>query len=57
MPQYTAPIRDMQFAMQEMFDCYSHYESLGYADATPDMVDAILAEAAKFAENVISPIN
>jgi len=57
MPQYTAPLRDIQFTMQEMFDCYSHYQRLGYEDATPDMIDAILIEAAKFAEQVLAPIN
>ncbi len=57
MPQYTAPLRDIKFVMQEMLDCYSHYERLGYEDATPDMVEAILTEAAKFSEQVLSPIN
>lgn len=57
MQEYKAPIRDFQFVMQEMLDCSTHYESLGYSDATPDMVDAILTEAGKFSEKVLAPIN
>jgi len=57
MPEYKAPIRDMKFVMQELLDCDSHYKKLGYEDASLDMVDAIISEAAKFTEQVIAPIN
>ncbi|REL34753.1 acyl-CoA dehydrogenase C-terminal domain-containing protein [Thalassotalea euphylliae] len=57
MPEYKAPLRDMQFVMQELLDCETHYQNLGYEDATPDMVNAIMAEAGKFTEEVIAPIN
>lgn len=57
MPEYKAPLRDMKFVMQELLDCESHYQNLGYEEATPDMVDAIMGEAAKFTEEVIAPIN
>ncbi|NMP30924.1 acyl-CoA dehydrogenase [Thalassotalea sp. M1531] len=57
MPEYNAPVRDMKFVMQELLDCETHYQSLGYEDATPDMIDAIMGEAAKFTEEVIAPIN
>jgi len=57
MPEYKAPIRDMKFVMQELLDCDTHYQKLGYEDASLDMVDAILAEAAKFTEQVVAPIN
>ena len=57
MPEYKAPIRDMKFVMQELLDCDSHYQKLGYEDASLDMVDAIIAEAAKFTEQVVAPIN
>lgn len=57
MPEYKAPLRDMKFVMQELLDCESHYQTLGYEEATPDMVDAIMGEAAKFTEEVIAPIN
>lgn len=57
MPEYKAPVRDMKFVMQELLDCESHYQKLGYEDASLDMVDAIISEAAKFTEQVIAPIN
>ncbi len=57
MPEYKAPLRDMKFVMQELLDCESHYQQLGYEDANTEMVDAILAEASKFTEQVIAPIN
>ncbi len=57
MPEYNAPVRDMKFVMQELLNCEQHYQQLGYEDASIDMVDAIVAEAAKFTEQVIAPIN
>lgn len=57
MPEYKAPIRDLKFVMRELLDCDSHYQALGYQDASEDMIDAILAEAAKFTEQVIAPLN
>ncbi|MFQ3210407.1 MAG: alkylation response protein AidB-like acyl-CoA dehydrogenase [Colwellia sp.] len=54
---YKAPQRDYKFVMQEMLDCDTHYQTLGYYDATEEMVTAILAEAGKFTEQVIAPIN
>lgn len=60
MMSYKAPMRDMKFAIDEVFDFASHYASLQHTGgdlATPDMVEMILAEMAKFAENTLSPIN
>ena len=58
MQQYKAPLRDIQFALNEVLDFTTHYESLsGAEDASPDMVNAIIDEAAKLAENVIAPLN
>jgi alkylation response protein AidB-like acyl-CoA dehydrogenase len=57
MPEYKAPVRDIKFVMQELLDCDKHYKKLGYDDASEDMVDAIISEAAKFTEQVIAPLN
>ncbi|MDU0113030.1 acyl-CoA dehydrogenase C-terminal domain-containing protein [Psychrosphaera aquimarina] len=57
MPEYKAPLRDYKFVMQELLDCETHYTTLGYEDASLDMVDAILSEAGKFTEQVIAPLN
>jgi alkylation response protein AidB-like acyl-CoA dehydrogenase len=58
MPQYKAPLRDMRFLLNEVFDYPAHYASLSNgADATPDMVEAILEGAATFCEEVLAPLN
>ncbi|WP_336367863.1 acyl-CoA dehydrogenase C-terminal domain-containing protein [Marinobacter sp. C2H3] len=57
MPVYKAPLRDMRFLLNEVFDYPSHYASLeGGANATPDIVDAILSECGRFCEEVLSPL-
>jgi alkylation response protein AidB-like acyl-CoA dehydrogenase len=55
--EYKAPMRDYKFVMQELLTSENHYQTLGYEEASSDMVDAILSEAAKFTEQVIAPIN
>ncbi|MBB4813746.1 alkylation response protein AidB-like acyl-CoA dehydrogenase [Pseudomonas rhodesiae] len=57
MPEYKAPLRDMRFLIDNVFDFHGHYAALGATDASPDMVSAILEEGAKFCENVLSPLN
>lgn len=57
MSEYNAPIRDMQFVLNELAGLSDINALPGYEDATPDLVDAVLEEANKFASNVLSPIN
>ena len=57
MPEYKAPLRDVRFLTDEVFDFTGRYEALGATDATPDMFAAILEEGAKFCEQVIAPLN
>ncbi len=57
MPEYKAPLRDMRFLIDHVFDFHSNYAALGATDASPDMVSAILEEGAKFCENVLAPLN
>ena len=57
MLEYKAPTRDVKFVMQELLYCENHYQKLGYEDASIDMVDAIISEAAKLTEQVIAPLN
>ena len=57
MPTYKAPLRDMRFLINEVFDYERHYKTLPNGeDATPDMVEAILGEMAKLCENTIAPL-
>ncbi|MBW7860366.1 MAG: acyl-CoA dehydrogenase [Rhodocyclaceae bacterium] len=57
MSNYTAPIRDMQFVMQELAGLEEIQQLPGCEEASTDLVDAILDEAAKFASGVLAPLN
>ncbi|MFC3607780.1 acyl-CoA dehydrogenase C-terminal domain-containing protein [Stutzerimonas tarimensis] len=58
MTDYRAPLRDIRFVRDVLLDYPAHYRNLpGGEDATPDMVDAILQEGARFCEEVLSPLN
>ncbi|SDS58351.1 hypothetical protein SAMN05216598_2040 [Pseudomonas asplenii] len=57
MPEYKAPLRDMRFLLDHVFDFHTHYKRLGASEASPDMVAAILDEGAKFCEQVLAPLN
>jgi alkylation response protein AidB-like acyl-CoA dehydrogenase len=57
MSEYRAPIRDMQFVLKELAGLEELAKLPGCEEAAPDVVDAVLEEAAKFAEEVLSPLN
>ncbi|CAA0094356.1 3-methylmercaptopropionyl-CoA dehydrogenase [Zhongshania aliphaticivorans] len=58
MPQYTAPLRDINFVLKEVLNSDKHFASLASREeVSEDLVDAILSEGAKFSENVLSPLN
>ncbi len=58
MADYKAPLRDIQFVMNELLDFPAHYATLpGGEEASPEVVNAILEESAKFCENVLAPLN
>ena len=58
MPAYKAPLRDIRFLMNEVFDYPAHYQTLTSGqNADADTVDMILEGAADYCENVLSPIN
>ncbi|HMM54456.1 MAG TPA: acyl-CoA dehydrogenase [Candidatus Desulfobacillus sp.] len=57
MSTYTAPLRDMQFVLRELAGIEEVGKLPGYEEATPDTVEAILEEAAKFASGVLAPLN
>ncbi len=57
MQYFKAPQKEALFVMNEVLGYAKHYADLNYQDASPDMVEAIFAEAAKFAENELAPIN
>jgi alkylation response protein AidB-like acyl-CoA dehydrogenase len=57
MPVYKAPVDEVLFLLNDVFQI-SRYNNLpGFADASPDLVEPILAEAAKLCEEVVQPLN
>ena len=57
MAVYKAPIKDIQFVLNEVIDVSKLAKLPGYGDATPDTIHAIVEEAAKLCENVLFPLN
>jgi acyl-CoA dehydrogenase len=57
MPTYKAPVEDAQFLLNDVFHVERYSNLPGFADATPDIVEAILGEAGKFSEQVLMPLN
>ena len=57
MPTYKAPVDDVMFLLSDVFHLDRYNNLPGFADATPDLVEAVLAEAAKFCEDVLTPLN
>jgi hypothetical protein len=54
---YKAPIADIKFVIEDVFDYYKHYKQhKDYEEASPDLVDAIIEECAKFSENELLPL-
>ncbi|MFP5391790.1 MAG: acyl-CoA dehydrogenase [Gammaproteobacteria bacterium] len=54
---YTAPLKDMLFVMNELADLSAISQLPGCEDATPDTVEAVLEENAKFCAAEIAPLN
>ena len=50
MPTYKAPVDDVQFLLNDVFHVERYDNLPGFADASADVVAAILGEAAKFSE-------
>ena len=58
MPEYRAPIRDIQFVIRELLGVEDHYANLsGCEQVSGDELGAIFDAGAQFAEQVLAPIN
>ncbi len=56
MPTYTAPIRDMEFVLNEVLGVAAS-DVPGYGELEPEFTSAILEEAGKIASDVLTPLN
>ena len=54
---YKAPVRDFRFILNEVLEIDRYENQPGFEDVSSDLVGQILEEGAKFAEEVIAPIN
>ena len=57
MPAYKAPLEDFDFLYNEFLDLSVCAELPSMAEASPDVIEAVLTEAAKVTESVIQPLN
>jgi alkylation response protein AidB-like acyl-CoA dehydrogenase len=57
MPTYKAPVDDALFLLNDVFHLDRYGNLPGFGDASPDVVEAVLREAAKFSEEVLTPLN
>jgi 3-(methylsulfanyl)propanoyl-CoA dehydrogenase len=54
---YQAPLRDLRFVLHELLDTQRLSGSPALADYSPELADSVLGEAARFAEQVLEPLN
>ena len=54
---YVAPLKDMLFVLNELAGLHAVNALPGCEDATPETVEAVLEENAKFCSEVVAPLN
>jgi len=57
MPGYKAPVDDVMFLLSDVFHVDRYNDLSGFAEATPDLMESALTEAARFCEEVLAPLN
>lgn len=57
MPTYKAPLDDIRFLLNDVHNVAQLAALPGYAEATPDVIEAVLIEGAKICETVLFPLN
>ena len=54
---YVVPQRELSFIFDEIVDYKQHCQMPGFEEASADLIEVILPEAAKFFEQVVAPTN
>ncbi|WP_286264742.1 acyl-CoA dehydrogenase C-terminal domain-containing protein [Thalassotalea atypica] len=58
MTDFKAPVEDINFLVNDVFKFEQHYKKFPeFEEATPDLVEVIISECAKFCENELAPLN
>src|SRR5579875_656641 len=57
MPTYKAPVEDVLFLLRNVFPIQRYNNLPGFAEAAPDLIEAILSEGAKLCEETLLPLN
>jgi alkylation response protein AidB-like acyl-CoA dehydrogenase len=57
MPSYKAPVEDIAFLLNDVFRIERYSNLPGFSDLSAEVLDAILAEAAKLCEEQLAPLN
>jgi acyl-CoA dehydrogenase len=57
MPIYKAPLEDVNFLLNDVFQIDRYDNLAGFSDASADVREAVLGEAAKLSEEVLQPLN
>ncbi len=57
MPSYHAPVKDVEFLLNDVLQLERYGNIAGFSEVTPDLIKAILEEAGRLCEEVIHPLN
>lgn len=57
MPVFKAPVDDTLFVLNDVLGIEKYNNLPGFADASPDLIEAVLTEAGKLSEEAFAPLN